>query len=481
MAFYGVRVTEQPTSVGTPIVATSGITIAFGTAPIQQVDGEANEIVLANTYDEAVTALGYSDDWDKYTLCEVIYSHFKLYGVAPLILVNVLDPSKYNTSVDSESYIIVNGQVAITGDAIATTVKVMNGTTELTAGTDYDVFYENGNCIIEALSGGAMENLASVKVEYSKVEFELDDLVDDVIGGYNVTTGKSTGMELMDTAYFKGLVLPDILIVPGFSQNAKVAAVMVAKTSFSSVFRATCICDIDTAEATTYQQAATVKTGSGSFQNKRQIMCWPMLALEDLRFHYSTQLAGSMCALDAEFNGIPSRVASNRSLQADSAVLADGTEVLLDLTQANYLRGQGIVTAYNFVNGFTSWGAYMAAFPGNTDPKDMFINIARMFGYVANSVILTYWSRIDENLTPRYAESIIDELNIWLNSLVNNGDLLGARCELKAEENPDIDLMAGIVRVHIYMTPPSPAQEIDYLLEYDVDYVSSILGGTSGE
>jgi phage tail sheath protein FI len=107
----------------------------------------------------------------------------------------------------------------------------------------------------------------------------------------------------------------------------------------------------------------------------------------------------------------------------------------------------------------------------------MFINIHRMFNYVANTCVLTYWSRIDENLTRRYAESITDELNIWLNRLVSTGALLGARCELKAEENPDTDLMAGIIRVHVYMTPPSPAQEVDFLLEYDADYVSSILGG----
>jgi phage tail sheath protein FI len=280
----------------------------------------------------------------------------------------------------------------------------------------------------------------------------------------------------MNMAYFSSLVLPDILIAPGFSSDSEVAAVMAAKTTFSTVFHGTCICDISAATAKTYQAAAQIKNGAGSFQNKRQIDCWPMLALGDRTFHMSTQLAGAMGRLDAEQDNIPSRVASNVQLQADSAVLADGTEVLLGLEQANYLRGQGIVTAYNFVNGFTAWGAYTAAYPYTTDPKDMFINISRMFAYIANSVVLTYWSRIDENLTRRYAESITDELNSWLNGMTRSGHLLGARCELRAEDNPRADLMAGIVRVHIFMTPPSPAQEVDFLLEYDADYVSSILG-----
>ena len=53
--------------------------------------------------------------------------------------------------------------------------------------------------------------------------------------------------------------------------------------------------------------------------------------------------------------------------------------------------------------------------------------------------------------------------------------LLGARVEILDSENPMTDLMAGIARIHIYMTPPSPAQEIDFVLEYDTDYVQSAL------
>ena len=47
---------------------------------------------------------------------------------------------------------------------------------------------------------------------------------------------------------------------------------------------------------------------------------------------------------------------SNKLLQIDSAVLADGTVVLLDLQQANYLNSNGIVTALNFIGGYVLWG-----------------------------------------------------------------------------------------------------------------------------
>ena len=75
----------------------------------------------------------------------------------------------------------------------------------------------------------------------------------------------------------------------------------------------------------------------------------------------------------------------------------------------------------------------------------------------------------------RLIDTVIDSANIWLNGLVGRGYLLGARVEMQESENPVTDLMAGIVRIHIYMTPPSPAQEIDFTLEYDASYVESAL------
>ncbi|MCD8355864.1 MAG: phage tail protein [Clostridia bacterium] len=475
--FYGARAIKQEETVATPSVATSGITIAFGTAPVHQVDGKANTVVSASTYDEAVSAVGYSDDWAKYTLCEVIYSHFKLYGVGPLLLVNVLNPEEHKKAVAAQSYNINNGQVMLSGDAIADTITVSNDTTTYIAGQDYDVFYNAGNCIVEVLAGGAIEadELTSVTIAYSEVDFELDDLVEDLIGGYDVTTGTSTGLELMDAAYYKNRILPGIMIAPGFSHLPEVAAVMAAKTEFSSVFAATCICDTDTEQAKNYLDAVKLKESEAAFQNPRQITCWPMLQQGERIFHMSTQLAGLQCTVDIKNENIPSRVASNNTLQADGAVLTDGTEVLLDLTQANYMRYNGMCTAYSFVNGITAWGTYYACYPKEENPKEALINIGRMFDYIANTAILTVWNQVDKPLTSRLMESIVDELNMWLNNLTSSGDLYGARCAMNEEENPAEDLMAGIVRIHIYMAPPSLTQEVDFLLEYDATYVDTAL------
>ena len=43
-------------------------------------------------------------------------------------------------------------------------------------------------------------------------------------------------------------------------------------------------------------------------------------------------------------------------------------------------------------------------------------------------------------------------------------------------ENPTHDLMDGISRFHVYVTPPSPNREIEFILEYDPTYIQTLFG-----
>ena len=92
-----------------------------------------------------------------------------------------------------------------------------------------------------------------------------------------------------------------------------------------------------------------------------------------------------------------------------------------------------------------------------------------MFDWQYQTFILTYWQTVDRPLMPRLIRTIIDSEKIRLNGLVSRGFLLGADVKFLEEENPTTDLLQGIIRVHSYITPPVPAQEIDDILEYDVN------------
>ena len=157
-------------------------------------------------------------------------------------------------------------------------------------------------------------------------------------------------------------------------------------------------------------------------------------------------------------------------------MLADGTEVFLDQTAANLLNGQGIATALNFIGGWKAWGNRTAAYPASTDPKDTFLPIRRMFNFIGNTLILSSWQRLDFPLNRRQIDTVIDSQNIYLNGLSAQNYILGGRVEFRQDENPTTDLMDGIARFHVYLTPPSPNREIDFILEYDATYLETLFG-----
>ena len=133
------------------------------------------------------------------------------------------------------------------------------------------------------------------------------------------------------------------------------------------------------------------------------------------------------------------------------------------------------MTAHNFNNGWKAWGNRTAAYPGITDIKDSFIPTRRMFDWVGNTLILTFWQKIDNPMNKRLIETVVDSANLWLNGLTAQGVLLGARVEVLKDENPVTDLMDGIIKFHVYMTPPSPAREIDFIQEIDVNYFNQFI------
>lgn len=475
--YHGVKARQQETSVSTPVTASSGIPFVVGTAPIHTVGGKVNAPILCNTYSEAVAALGYSDDWENYSLCEMIYSHFKLFAMTPVVMVNVLDPTKHKVGVEAAPVNFVEKQAKLPYDTIPDSVKVTStdGDTEYQADTDYAVFFDDNTLVVEIVEGGAIPtDTASLNIAYNKVDPSAVTKK-DIIGGFDVNTKTYSGFELIDQVFPKYLIVPDLLLAPGWSNDSEVAAIMATKAeNINGLFEGKALIDADCEDIRYYSDVPEWRNKNNLF-NKTEIVLWPMLQLSDRRFHFSVQAAGLMAQVDTDNDGCPCESPSNKSLQMDSMVLADGTEVVMDLTQANYLNSTGIVTALNFIGGFVLWGNYTACYPSNTDVKDYFIPVSRMFHWVANSLVLSYWSKTDRKMTTRLRDSIVDSVNIWLNGLVAEEKLLGGRVEVLEDENPATDLMAGIIRFHLYITPPSPAQEIDFILEYDTSYVESAL------
>lgn len=473
--FHGVKASEVPTSIIAPVQTTAGLPVVFGTAPVHLTDNPTayvNKPVICYSWPEAVAALGYSDDWDKYTLCEAMYSEFKLYAVKPIIFVNVLNPATHKTAVSGASKdLAADKTVTINDPVILSTLKVKassEASSDAVLNTDYTAAYDDdGKLVISVLEDGALASNTSIVVTYDKVD-PTAVTANTVIGGVD-SSGNSTGLELIDQIYTLFSMVPGIVATPGWSENPTVAAVMKAKClNISELFRCICLTDVDTAQVTKYADVNLWKNNN-NYTGTNQGVCWPCVRMGDMVFHMSTHVMGIIGVTDAANDDVPYQSPSNQSLQATGLCLKDGTEVTLSLPQANLLNSQGVITGLNFSGGWKLWGNYTGAYPSITDVKDSFICVRRMFDWQYQTFILTYWQKVDQPLTPRLVKTIVDSEQIRLNGLVSRGFLLGADVKFLEEENPTTDLLNGIIRVHSYITPPVPAQEIDDILEYDVN------------
>ncbi|GAV21609.1 phage tail sheath family protein [Carboxydothermus pertinax] len=476
---HGVYVSEIPTSVIPPVRTSAGLPVVFGTAPINLATEPApvNKPILCYTYEEAVKQFGYSDDWANYTLCEFIKSHFALFNVAPVVLVNVLDPAVHKQHVTAESITLVDNQATLANYGVlksSVVVKSQDGVTTYTLNTDYTVeFDSDGKAVINRLTTGSIPAGATLTVDYDHLNPAAVTAA-DIIGGVDVATGAYEGLELLNKVFPLYRLVPGMVLAPGWSQDPTVAAVMVAKASnINGHFKCIALTDVPTGTVKNYTDVAAWKNDN-NYTSARQVVCWPKVKLGEEKYHLSTQLAGVICRTDAENDDIPYASPSNKSLQANGAVLADGTEITLGPDQAAYLNGQGIITALNFIGGWKAWGNRTGAYPAVTDPKDAFLPIRRMFDWIANTLVLTFWQKVDFPINRRLVETIVDSANIWFNGLAARGYILGGRVEFVPEENPETDLLDGIIRFHVYVTPPSPAREIDFVVEYDPEYLKAL-------
>ena len=469
MSKHGVFVKEQATSIGAPVVAASGVSFVIGASPIQSAVEPApiGKPVLITGWNEFRSRFGYADNWANYNLCEFAFTHFVLYGMQPVIFVNLLDPASHKEAVSVADKDLANHRVSLPKEAInnaTLVIKAAGGSgTAFVKGTDYAVIYTDDACIVEVLPDCASYAAAKISIAYEK-------MTPDSITGNAVATGLES-IELCATTL--GMV-PDLIVSPKYSETAAVAAAMAAKAqSINGLFQSKAIIDIPSG-STAADAASKVLAykNSNALTDENQILCWPKIIFGGKTFHMSTHLAALMAVTDAQY-GAPYVSPSNKPILANGIVNADAAEINLTLTQANNLNAQGVVTALNFMGGWKAWGNYTACYPGANDVKDTLIPISRMFDWICNTVVQTCWSYVDLPMNRRVIDNILDMMNIWLNGLTGSAYILGGRVEMNEDENPVTNLMQGIVKFHMYITPPSPAQEINFTLEYDVSYLEA--------
>lgn len=476
---HGVYVKEQPTAIKPAVSGTGCLPVVIGVAPVHLAKNPAkpNTPVLCYSYAEAVDAFGYSDNFEQYTISEAIYAMFALYGVGPVVFVNVLDVEKHKEHKSSVAAKVENHEFVINDEILYESLTIVDnsGSATLKVNVDYVLALQDDGSTKVSLLTGEHYNATDLTIEYDAVD-PTKVTKADIIGGIDLQTGQNKGLECINSVVSKTGLVPGMIIAPKFSADAEVAAVMAAKAdSINGVYTAVAFVDADTTTVRKYTDVVEWKN-KNNITNNGQYVLWPKAKMGEKIYNLSTLAMGTQAKLVYNNSDIPYESPSNKNIQANGLCLADGTEVDMTIDQANYLNGQGIATAINNKGGWKLWGDETACYPSNTDPKDRFLSCRCMFNWDKAIFIDTYFNEIDKPLDPRHLEMIVDSENIRLNGLVSEGVLIAGSMEYRSDDNPVTSIISGVSHFHKVFVPPVPNRVIDTDIEFDAEAYKAALG-----
>lgn len=454
MADYLHGAYGQIQAVGTKIAIKSQNTIVYvGTAPVHTVAGGAanvNRPILVTNIAEARRYFGYSDEWDKYTLCEAMHAHLENKGVGPLVLINVLDPSIHKAAEGGNvSLTPENGRVTIINaeDIILDSVDV----TGKTKGTDYVVQYDFSKktlTIAEVIAGGL--GTAALAITYNSVDATAVD-EDDVIGASD-GAGLNTGIFAIKNVYQETGFIPSFLLAPGFSSIPAVHSVMIQNSQkVNSHWDVYVMSDIpivdDKGDKITLASANTWKNANG-YNKGNETVYFPLIkGTDDKIYHLSVLAAANFQELLVEQDGIPFKTASNTECAIISNLYLgedSANRVFDDYLINNMLNQNGIASAAYVGGRWAIWGCHSGDYTYESGDQ---INVSEtnrmMLYYISNDFQHRRTRNVDKPLTGNDIKTIVAEEQTKLDALVKIGALTYGEVHLNAEADARSDIMNG--------------------------------------
>lgn len=460
--------TLPPSGVGT-------LPVYIGTAPVQQLANPAaavNVPIVINTFDDAVAKIGYSDDWETFTLCEPVYAHFKnrVQPIGPIIVINVLDPAVHS-NVSTKSITSLNGVGYISEPAVLSTIAI----TGKSRGTDFEVTYlPDGRVKIYALPTKTLDN--PVSVTYNKVDIaEVTEA--DVIGG-NIS-GVRTGISVTDLIYQTLNQVPTILAAPGWSHRKLVKEALITRgTKINGHWDAIVLADVPSSEETdTIAEAIAWKEANGYTDTPLKV-AWPKGSMAGRTFWGSTLMGVRIQQTDYANDNVPFESPSNKQVDISSTVLEDGSTVSFDELQANELNAAGITT-FNFRDGvWVLWGPHNAnyIYGVDVDPENVFDASIRMLRYLTNSFQQRYGRDVDDPLNRSKVDTILNDSGMWLNGLIADGKLISGAIAFNETSNPTSSIVEGDFIFDILTTTTPVAKSLTFRVRYTTEGLIALYG-----
>lgn len=486
---HGISTKRKATSLTTPLTSDANVTVVIGTAPVNMCAdpySAANVPVVAYTKTDAVKKMGWSEDFKNYTICQSMYAAFHVFAVAPIVMINVLDPNNENhvSAVVATAYDVANKKAVVDVEGILLdTIEITSADagTAFTKDTDYVAsFADDGTVIIGFTEAGAVKADTSVKIAYTKLN-PAGVTYSDIIGGYNVSERVKKGLEVIGDIFPKLGIVPGTLIAPGFSQIPAVNTALTAKANLIySLFSCKVISDIDSSDdgANSIDKIKEWKNENG-YSDRRTFAVWPKVNVDGYQYYFSAQLAALLQRLAADNSGVPSDSCDNKALKISGLVLEDGTEVTFDMDEANdYCNANGVITAVN-IDGFLAWGNNTSVYPQSTDVVDRWVTSVMMFDYIENNFKRSFFSKVGNKSDYREIEDVVLSENLTLNSLKGSGNIAGGEISFSMDDNPINQILGGKIRFKERIATYPPMEDIENEFEFDPTLLEAALEGGS--
>ena len=150
--------------------------VIIGTLPINTLKNPkdaVNSIILLENSEDMDNLVGKTNEIEKYTAMQGVYASLKVHKVAPVVVINVLDPDKsqHTQAVVGKEYDVVNKMVVIedTGVLLDKVVVSENETT-YKADDDYVASINSEGYLVIALTNdGAASSLQKLNISYVKL------------------------------------------------------------------------------------------------------------------------------------------------------------------------------------------------------------------------------------------------------------------------------------------------------------------------
>lgn len=466
------------------------VPVYIGTAPVNLVRGFAasnviNNPVKVSNMQDAQRKLGYSADWEGFTLCEAFAAHFNnpIGNVGPIYVINVLDPATMKQETQTTKELLFSGgRAEFKSDKIILDSLVIADKVE---GVDFTISYNYAKGTVVITSLDQEEPLTgTLTVSFDEVDTTAVT-TEDIIGGVT-SAGEYTGLGALALLYQEHNAVANILAAPGWGEIPAVYnALVAASQKINGHWDAFVVVDIPIEDASgavdTIDKAKAWKDANG-YRSERAKVYWPM-AVNNAgeKYHLSTMAVATMQRTDFSHDSIPMETPGNKPVAITKLYFGEGsTNRGYDQQTANELTQRGISTAVYWGGNWVLWGDHTAAYSygADVDPRAIFDVSIRMLMHITNSFQREWGTSIDEPMTLQLRDTILNREQEKLDSLVSMGALIGEPKVLFIETaNPITDMMNGDFRWDIAVTPTPPLKSASVYVTYTDEGFAAYFGG----